>query len=179
MGGAAAPGAARDAQRGWRDEGWLRTIRGTVWAAVPSGAGLLVDLATDEGSVTVSTDRIVLCTGAEADVRRFEDPLWRALLARGYALADPLGLGVLTGPDGAVRGADGGVPSLWAIGGLRRPERFESTSVPDLSVQARDLALALTTSDVGLQRPASEASHGGAPPSGIISPRSHASTPSP
>ncbi|MBV9463764.1 MAG: FAD/NAD(P)-binding protein [Verrucomicrobiae bacterium] len=84
---------------------------------------------------------IVNCTGPEADVSKVKDPFLPSILADGFARPDPLGLGLLTARDGAVIN-DAGRPSrhLYALGNLRRGTLLESTAIPELRVQARDLA---------------------------------------
>lgn len=50
----------------------------------------------------LSIDRIINTTGPDFDVRRLRDPLWSALLRRGLAAPDALGLGVCTSNRGAM-----------------------------------------------------------------------------
>ncbi|MDB5371088.1 MAG: hypothetical protein JWP20_2646, partial [Roseomonas sp.] len=61
-----------------------------------------------------------------------------ALLRRGLARPDPLGLGLdVTGPDGTLRGADGQpVPGLRLVGALTRGALWEITAVPEIRIQA-------------------------------------------
>jgi uncharacterized NAD(P)/FAD-binding protein YdhS len=55
-----------------------------------------------------------------------------------------LGIGLAVDDPGRAIGADGTVdPHLWTIGSLRRGADWESTAVPDLRVQARDIASAI------------------------------------
>jgi uncharacterized NAD(P)/FAD-binding protein YdhS len=63
------------------------------------------------------------------------------MLARGIVQADPLGLGVVTSIDGALLDQQG-KPSdrLFLVGPLRKAQLWESTAVPELRVQASDLA---------------------------------------
>lgn len=133
-----APFRMHNERRGWEAQGWLTTLRGEIRGC--AGAGVRLVLEVEGQGDGLEVDRIVLCTGPDADVRRFTDPLWRQLLGRGHALPDPLGLGLLTDEDGAVEGARGRQRGLWALGCLERPRFFEVTSVPDLSKRALALA---------------------------------------
>jgi len=85
--------------------------------------------------------RVVNCTGPECDLARAGEPLLDSLLARGAIRADPLRIGMDV--DCALRaiGADGR-PSdrLYAIGPVTRSAFWESVAVPDIRVQAAQLA---------------------------------------
>jgi uncharacterized NAD(P)/FAD-binding protein YdhS len=96
--------------------------------------------------------RIVNAVGASLDLRASADPLVAALRARGLLTPDPLGLGLATAPDGAVLPLDPPLDPplepalprrLSALGPLRMGDLWESTAVPELRVQARDLAARL------------------------------------
>jgi uncharacterized NAD(P)/FAD-binding protein YdhS len=90
-------------------------------------------------------DRIVNCTGAEADFRKLQDPLTRSLISHGLARPDPLSLGLDVDNDGAVVSACG-KPSktIFAIGPLRKGCLWETTAVPEIRVQAKTLAQRLS-----------------------------------
>jgi uncharacterized NAD(P)/FAD-binding protein YdhS len=94
----------------------------------PRGARTLAVLAVD---VAIPT------TGPVMDVRALEDPLVRSLLASGLARPGPHGLGFATAADGAVLGPL--EDRLWTLGGLRRGDLWESTAIPEIRVQAREL----------------------------------------
>lgn len=107
---------------------------------------LRVQLQPRDGSATreVVVSWVVNCTGPDSDVRRVEEPLWSRMLARGVVQPDPLGLGVVTAPDGALLDRHGR-PSdhIYLVGPLRKAQLWESTAVPELRVQAADLAAKL------------------------------------
>ncbi len=106
-----------------------------------SGEAVAVTL-TDGSQLVVSA--IVNCTGPSIDPTTSEDPLVRSLLASGLARAGPLRLGLATDPDGRLRGADGTTAApLWTLGSMRRGELWESTAMPEISVQAARLAVAM------------------------------------
>jgi uncharacterized NAD(P)/FAD-binding protein YdhS len=95
----------------------------------PRGARTLAVLAVDLAIPT---------TGPVMDVRGMDDPLVRSLLDSGLARPGPHGLGFATASDGAVLGPM--QDRLWALGGLRRGDLWESTAIPEIRVQARELA---------------------------------------
>lgn len=92
-------------------------------------------------------DRIVNCTGPDYDIRRAKDRLWRNLLQCGLCIPDSLGLGLRTGPNGAVVDADGWPgPHLFYVGPMLRADYWESTAVGELRVHAQKLAAVLSES---------------------------------
>ncbi len=69
------------------------------------------------------------------------DPLMAALAERGPALTHRLGIGWPTAPDGALLDAAGRPsPGLFTLGPPRRGDLWESTAIPEIRGQARDLA---------------------------------------
>jgi uncharacterized NAD(P)/FAD-binding protein YdhS len=106
-----------------------------------SGVEVVVRTRGREETRVVRVGRVVNCTGPDADLSRSTDPLVVSLRRRGAIRCDALGLGLDTAADGAVIDADG-APSrvLYAVGPMRRGSLWETTAVPELRVQARDVA---------------------------------------
>ena len=68
----------------------------------------------------------------------------RTLLDEGQARQGPHGLGLDVSPYGNILARDGKPnPRLWLVGPLRRGRFWETTAVPEIRAQARDLATAL------------------------------------
>jgi uncharacterized NAD(P)/FAD-binding protein YdhS len=94
-------------------------------------------------------DRVVNCTGPGMAARVHGDLLCD-LLDRGLGRLDPLGLGLETAADGALIDAGGRASeTIFAIGPMRKPSEWESTAVPEIRAQARELAALLS---VGMSR---------------------------
>lgn len=90
---------------------------------------------------TLSVDAVINCTGPLGDVAASRIPLIQGLLSAGSARADANGLGLDVDDDCRVRDADGaGQDELYAIGPMTRGAFWEVTSVPDIRIQAADLA---------------------------------------
>lgn len=140
-----APAAA-----GWfqelRDEGRLRIVAAAVERVCNEGGAPVVGLRPRGGgpAETLRVDAIVNCAGPADSPFTNGSPLYRSLLDAGLARPHPLGLGIDTGPGGAVLDA-GGRPSgaLYTIGWLRRGELWESIAIPELRDQAAALAAAI------------------------------------
>jgi len=143
-----APAAA-----GWIDElrreGRLRVAAAAVVSVDDEGGRLGVGLRPRGGGKLeiLHVDAIVNGAGPSDSPFRADSPLYRNLREAGLARPHPLGLGIDTGPGGAVLGADGR-PSetLYTIGWLRRGELWESLAIPELRDQAAALAARFTMS---------------------------------
>lgn len=81
------------------------------------------------------------CTGTELNVQRSARPLLRNLLAQ--RLIEPHGNGIGIAVDTHCRAWGEVYPQLFSIGALMTGQLLESTAVPELRVQARDIAEAL------------------------------------
>jgi uncharacterized NAD(P)/FAD-binding protein YdhS len=94
------------------------------------------------GTVTVKVGRVINCTGPDTDLSRSTNPLLRNLLEQGWLQPDPHRLGALVDDQGALLPACGGSrPPLYALGPLRLGSLLESIAIPEIRVQARNLAL--------------------------------------
>lgn len=91
-------------------------------------------------------DRVINCTGPDYAIARSSEPLWRNLLQTGLCVADSLGLGLRTGPHGAVIDADGWPgPHLFYVGPMLRADHWEATAAHELRGHAERLAALLAT----------------------------------
>jgi uncharacterized NAD(P)/FAD-binding protein YdhS len=117
-------------------------------------AGRITEYREDADAVTIQyrerrsgknaqlrVDRVINCTGPEADFRRTSSPLLSALLRQGLASADALSLGLEVTDDGALIAADGTASDvLFTLGSSRKGSLWETTAVPEIRVQAAELA---------------------------------------
>jgi uncharacterized NAD(P)/FAD-binding protein YdhS len=96
--------------------------------------------------VTVDAGRVINCSGPQHDFRKLTNPLIRSLLAAEAMVPNPLGIGVRVAENGALIGPDG-TPSnrLFAIGPARFGTLIETTAIPEIRVQASELAELLST----------------------------------
>jgi uncharacterized NAD(P)/FAD-binding protein YdhS len=140
-----APAAA-----GWleelRDTGRLRILAAAIVSVGEDGGRPAVGLRPRGGGAveTLRVDAIVNCAGPADSPFTGDSPLYRSLRDAGLARPHPLGLGIDTGPGGAVLDADGRPSaSLYTIGWLRRGELWESLAIPELRDQAAELAAVL------------------------------------
>jgi uncharacterized NAD(P)/FAD-binding protein YdhS len=118
-----------------QEQGRLTVQAASVAAATDSGGSLLVGLSD---ATSVQADLVVNCTGRCGAVESGDNPLVAALLARGSARRDPLGLGFATHSGGRLASADN--VAAWTLGPLRRGELWESTAIPEIRDQAAEIA---------------------------------------
>jgi uncharacterized NAD(P)/FAD-binding protein YdhS len=91
-------------------------------------------------SRTLDTDALVNCTGPLTDVTN-TDPMLRRMADRGTVTSDPLGLGLACTTRGQVLGRSGRVvPGLFTLGPPAKGAYWESIAVPEIRVQAAQLA---------------------------------------
>lgn len=128
--------ALRNAQR-------LHIHAGHIQKFEPRGEQLEVFWRSrHDGKVqSLRVDQVVNCTGPDYNIARSQEPLWKNLLQCGLCVSDPLGLGLRTGPKGAVVDADGWPgPHLFYIGPMLRADHWEATAVAELRVHAEQVA---------------------------------------
>ena len=90
---------------------------------------------------------VLSCTGPQADYRKLNDPLVQQLLARDFLAPDPLRMGASTTDDGMIRNQAGEtINHLYTLGSTQKGRLYESIAVPELRVQAADLAAHLLAS---------------------------------
>jgi len=90
-------------------------------------------------------DRIILCTGPQADITRDPQPLLGQLLKDGLARPDVHRLGLDVDHLCHLRNAQGQAqPGIFAIGPMTKGEAWEIIAVPDIRRQVWDLARFLT-----------------------------------
>ncbi|MFJ6837788.1 FAD/NAD(P)-binding protein [Streptomyces sp. NPDC091209] len=127
----------------------LRVHTGGITDAVARPDGSV--LVTLSNGLHLTAGWVIDCTGPGP---RPEDPLWRSLFDTGAAVPGPLGLGVAT-RDGRLLDAEGRTgPPVFTLGAPRRGELWETTAVPEIRVQAADLAEQLLAPLTPLRRPA-------------------------
>lgn len=92
-------------------------------------------------TITLRVARAINCTGPETDLSRSTNPVLRSLMQQGWLQPEAHRLGALVDDRGALLPARGGwQPPLYALGPLRLGSLLESIAIPEIRVQAQDLA---------------------------------------
>lgn len=92
----------------------------------------------------LSVQRVINCTGPKSDIRRIDSSLIQNLLKKNYVIPDELALGMHAKPEGNLINNNGEASDkLYTMGTNLRGVLWESTAVPELRMQAQQLALKL------------------------------------
>lgn len=122
-------------------------------------AGRIQDIREENGLATVNVrlrgesenskyevQRVINCTGPEADPERFDSALFRQLLQEGMIAVDEMRLGVRADSFyNAISAAGSADPDFFVMGSLLRGTLWETTAVPELRVQAEVIAKRIRT----------------------------------
>lgn len=127
---------------GLQSTGRLRTIPARMRSTEIGGDGSLRLELIHAGRMleTVQADLVIQAVGLDTDVVGTAHPLVRQMVTNGHILPDPFGLGCQAEPDGRLLHDGGPWPRLFALGGLLRGTLWESTAMPEIRQQARQLA---------------------------------------
>lgn len=122
--------------------GRLRKIAARVTHTTPEGDGVRAEIVERWGARRVEHfDAVVRCIGPALDAAEGATPLIASLLEGGHARLTSDGLGIETLPDGRVVDARGVASRrIVGVGSVCRASSWETTSVPDIAVQARRAA---------------------------------------
>jgi len=116
--------------------------------------GKLLDLEQEQNQIKVRywdkkekkesyiwVHRIVNCTGPNTDISKSNNPLITSLFEERLIDKDDLALGIKTDTNGVIYNQDHQVDNrFFALGGLLKGLLWESTAVPELRLQAKNLA---------------------------------------
>ncbi|WP_199099005.1 FAD/NAD(P)-binding protein [Dyella sp. ASV21] len=122
-------------------EGRLHRRCGRLQAADVAGEKLRLQVrhAHDVACDTVDADVVIQTVGLNTDVRRTQHALVRQLATNGHITPDPLGLGCMGTVEGRLQHDGSTWPHFYAIGTLLRGVLWESTAMPEIRQQARQL----------------------------------------
>jgi uncharacterized NAD(P)/FAD-binding protein YdhS len=139
-------------------EGRLRRLTGRVVGAGSRQGRICLDIRHAGTSTPLLADLAVQTAGLDTDVRGTTHPLMRQLVTNGHVTPDPFGLGCDATLDGRLCHDGRPWPRLFGIGSLLRGARWESTAMPEIRLQARQLAgqLLETARASSTERPASQ-----------------------
>jgi uncharacterized NAD(P)/FAD-binding protein YdhS len=126
--------------------GWIEIHAGRIVAYAEDADGIDVTYRGRKSGELESlrVGRVINCTGPEVDCRRIENLLLTNLMRENMARPDSLFLGLDTSEDGALRDAHGAASDfLYALGPSRKASLWETMAVPEIRIQASQLATLL------------------------------------
>lgn len=123
-------------------QGRLQRLSGHLHGVALTERGLQLQYVSrsTQQTGTLDADLIVQSVGLDNDVRRTQQPLLQQMVTNGHIRPDPFGLGIQATPDGRVLHDGSAWPRLFAIGSMLRGTLWESTAMPEIRQQARQLA---------------------------------------
>ncbi len=122
----------------------IQPPRGTTSSQLPLRA---IWRSAGERQTHQSFARVINCTGLSSDYRQLEHDLISQLRHADWLTPDQLGLGIQTDERGQLcRQGGQASPGLYTLGPPRRAQLWESIAVPELRVQAAELAQHLVNS---------------------------------
>ena len=125
-----------------RAAGQIEVLAGRLRGAQRDTGGFLVEVTPRGASqaIRIGCRAIVNCTGPRADLDGAPDHFLGALIVRGLACPDQLGLGLTVDRDGRVYGIS---RNLFALGPLTRERFGDVVGAPEIADQAQRLAATL------------------------------------
>ncbi len=140
------PPQSADRIEAMRASGRLHVDAGRILDLADTGTSIEVRYAPRDrpGEEKVSAAMVINCMGPDQDYTRIDHPLVRNLRRRGLIRPGLANLGMDVLDDGAILDRDG-VPSsaLYTLGSTMKGLLWEVLAVPEIRVQARDLAALL------------------------------------
>ncbi len=129
--------------QGMLDDGSLAVLGGRIRSVEsgPDGVTVRYSPRGEPGEIrAMSVQRVIQASGLEP-VGRTQDRLMQNLIARGLVRLDAHGLGIDTDDDLNLLRPDGTpAPQIWALGPIVRGVFWECVAVPDIRVQAVQVA---------------------------------------
>ena len=126
-----------------RSSGNLDVVAARIVNVTAAGEDLKVTLLmrSTQQERTLTFGYVVNCTGPETDLHTVDNPLVSNLLSEGLLLGDELRLGLQADAEGHPINASGmAIENIWTIGPLRKAQLWETTAVPEIRVQAENIA---------------------------------------
>lgn len=134
-----------------RDKRQLQILGGRIQQIDTTENGFVVTYLDKKEATTkeVHVQKIINCTGPQLNPALADAVLFKNLIEKGLVYPDELGLGLNSLADGRLLDKNNDIiPDFYTIGNGLKGVLFESTAIPEIRVQAYNLAKELLTSDV-------------------------------
>jgi uncharacterized NAD(P)/FAD-binding protein YdhS len=134
-----------------KDKKQLQILGGRIREINSNEKGFLVRYTERESLELkeLQVNKIINCTGPQLNPMSTDSVLFKNLFEKGWLCADELGLGFNTLPDGKLLDKKNAVlPEFYTIGNGLKGILFESTAIPEIRLQAYNLAKLLIESTV-------------------------------
>lgn len=126
------------------NSGTLMVIAGRINAFEKRSSRIAVNYATAGQSHTILADGVINCMGPGLNFERIKDPLVESLIKQGMVCNSEAGVGVNALPDGTIIKKDGRRSgNMYTLGSPLRGVLWETVAIPELRVQAKELAASI------------------------------------
>jgi uncharacterized NAD(P)/FAD-binding protein YdhS len=123
-----------------RERGQFEIFKGRLMSIDANGS-FEITFRSEGSEQRVAADVIINCIGSESNFRRLNSPLVNRLFERGVIKSDPLDFGIEALPNGCVVGQNGEVTDvIYTLGTALKGTLWETTAIPEIRAQARQLA---------------------------------------
>jgi uncharacterized NAD(P)/FAD-binding protein YdhS len=138
------PPKCNDILRSMQAAGSLEVRRGRLRDITPAGDTFEIKYRTKGAENTLAVDAVINCTGSESNFTKIDFPLVRSLIEKGEISPDELFLGLNATPDGKIISRSNEISNVIStLGTSLKGVLWESTAMPEIRAQARNLALKL------------------------------------
>jgi uncharacterized NAD(P)/FAD-binding protein YdhS len=127
----------------WVSDGRLRVVAGTVVGCreLDDTAEVVYRVRYSNALTTIRVHRIVNCTGSDTDIRTTDSSLLQSILNQGLGRLDSLNMGLDVSECGELISHSGQASGvLFTLGPTQKGCLWETTAVPEIRVQATQLA---------------------------------------
>lgn len=122
----------------------LEILRGRLRSIAAHNDGFDISFSRDGAEQQCSANILINCIGSQANFARIESTFVENLIDREHIRNDELSLGISASPDGRVVGRNGEYSNVvHTLGTALKGTLWETTAIPEIRTQARDLALRL------------------------------------
>jgi uncharacterized NAD(P)/FAD-binding protein YdhS len=130
-------------------QGRLEVKSGKITDIQMNGGKFEVKYKGKKGENVIKSDSVINCIGSESNFGKLDFPLVRSLLERGEIKPDELFLGLDATPDGKIINCEN-KPSkvISTLGTALKGILWESTAMPEIRLQARNLASRLLADEL-------------------------------
>jgi len=138
------PPKCNDILQNMQEAGSLEIRRGRLRDIRATSDGFEVRFRAKGIDDAITVDAVINCTGSETNFTKIDFPLVRRLIEKGEIGPDELCLGLNATPDGKIINQRNEISKVIStLGTSLRGVLWESTAMPEIRVQARNLALSL------------------------------------
>jgi len=122
----------------------LEVFGGRLLTIEPADGKFITTYRSDGIDKTVTTDAVINCIGSQSNFQRIDSPLIKNLINSGSIKNDELSLGIAVDKKYCVVGADGKTSQkIRTLGTSMKGTLWETTAIPEIRHQAKELALQL------------------------------------